>query len=224
MTNDCVDVVIVGGGPAGTATAIALAHAGRSVAVLERSHYGTTRIGETLPPGTRVLFQQLGVWERFVAAAHAPSPGTLAVWGDEGPTIVRWLRGGGIGVTSMGLGTIFPLLSSATGQVFVTYLPPRTTRAQLKRELGNQDPSSPETAARIEAIKARVRESGFAWLKGHFVENIRGAAAPVFDSQGELVAVLALAGPDRRSSDGRDPSVAALTEAARQVTQQLSGR
>ena len=45
-----VDVVVLGGGPAGTATAIALARFGRRVTILERSHYESTRIGETLPP------------------------------------------------------------------------------------------------------------------------------------------------------------------------------
>ena len=84
--------------------------------------------------------------------ARIEEGGTLAVWGDEGPTIVRWLRGGGIGVTSLGLGTIFPLLSSATGQVFLAHLPARNTAAQLKRELGNEDPRVPTTAARIDAI------------------------------------------------------------------------
>lgn len=156
--------------------------------------------------------------------ARIDEGGTLAVWGDEGPTIVRWLRGGGIGVTSLGLGTIFPLLSSATGQVFLAFLPARNTAAQLKRELGDASPATPATATRIETLKAGVRKAGYAWLKGHFVENVRGAAAPVFDSQGELVAVLAIAGQVRRSSNGDDPSVLALVEAARNVTEQLSGR
>ncbi len=156
--------------------------------------------------------------------ARIDEGGTLAVWGDEGPTIVRWLRGGGIGVTSLGLGTIFPLLSSATGQVFLAHLPARNTAAQLKRELGAEEAALPATAARIETIKAGVRRAGYAWLKGHFLENVRGAAAPVFDSQGELVAVLAIAGQVRRSSNGDDPSVAALVEAACKVTEQLNGR
>ena len=156
--------------------------------------------------------------------ARIDEGGTLAVWGDEGPTIVRWLRGGGIGVTSLGLGTIFPLLSSATGQVFLAHLPARNTAVQLKRELGAEEAALPATAARVETIKAGVRKAGYAWLKGHFLENVRGAAAPVFDSQGELVAVLAIAGQVRRSSNGDDPSVAALVEAARKVTEQLNGR
>lgn len=155
----------------------------------------------------------------LVAKIH--EGGTLAVWGDEGPTIVRWIRGGGIGVTSLGLGTIFPLFSSATGRVFLSYLPPANTRAQMERELGSKAMASPKMQKEIQNVIAEVRKSGFAWLKGHFVQDIRGAAAPIFDSQGEVVAVLAIAGPDRRQSDGRDPSVKAMVEAAEEVSRQL---
>lgn len=150
--------------------------------------------------------------------------GTLAVWGDQGPTIVRWLRFGGIGVTSLGLGMIFPMIMSATGRVFLNYLPKDTTRAQLERELGASRLAGTETRRQIEEIRKTVGKDGYAWLKGHLVENIRGAAAPIFDSQGELVAVLAIAGSDKRGKDGRDRSVEAMVEAARTVSEQLCYR
>jgi DNA-binding IclR family transcriptional regulator len=159
--------------------------------------------------------------KELVAKIH--EAGTLAVWGDDGPTIIRWFRRGGIGVTSMGLGTIFPLLSSATGHVFLTYLSEDITRSQLERELGTKT-VSPEIRSKIAAVKAGVQGHGFAWLKGHFVENIRGAGAPIFDSQGELVAVLAIAGPERARTGEQDVSVKAMVEAAAHVSRQLCYR
>ncbi|CAN5886685.1 NAD(P)/FAD-dependent oxidoreductase [soil metagenome] len=77
------DVAVIGGGPAGTGLAIALIRAGRKVAVLERSHYDSVRIGETLPPGARLPLNNLGVWDRFINEGHAASPAILSAWGQD---------------------------------------------------------------------------------------------------------------------------------------------
>ncbi|HEX7637975.1 MAG TPA: FAD-dependent oxidoreductase, partial [Burkholderiaceae bacterium] len=49
--DDRVDVLVLGGGPAGCATALCLARQGHRVAVVERTRYEAPRVGETLSPG-----------------------------------------------------------------------------------------------------------------------------------------------------------------------------
>jgi flavin-dependent dehydrogenase len=79
------DVVILGGGPAGAATALALRqHApALRLALVERSAYAETRIGETLPPIVQPLLERLGVWEAFVGQGHLPAYGTCSAWGSD---------------------------------------------------------------------------------------------------------------------------------------------
>jgi flavin-dependent dehydrogenase len=79
------DVLVIGGGPAGTAAALATASSGATAAVVERTAYGAARVGETLPPAAAPLLRRLGVWEAFVRDGHRPSPGIVSVWGDEEP-------------------------------------------------------------------------------------------------------------------------------------------
>ena len=75
-----VDVVIVGGGPAGSATALWCARRGLRVAIIERERFPRHRPGETLPPGAEVLFGQLGVADAVAGAGFARHPGTWVEW------------------------------------------------------------------------------------------------------------------------------------------------
>jgi flavin-dependent dehydrogenase len=72
---------VFGGGPAGTATALALARLGCSATVIERTYYNTVRIGETLPPKICLLLASLGVWEEFLAQNHCRSFAINSAWG-----------------------------------------------------------------------------------------------------------------------------------------------
>jgi flavin-dependent dehydrogenase len=60
--HDC-DVLVVGGGPAGSTIAALLAREGRRVVLLEKEHHPRFHIGESLLPGNVALFDQLGVRE-----------------------------------------------------------------------------------------------------------------------------------------------------------------
>jgi flavin-dependent dehydrogenase len=79
-----VDVVVLGGGPAGTAAAITLVRSGHAVTVLERTSYEGFRIGETFPPEVRTPLVELGIWEQFLGDRHLQSPGVAVAWGRAG--------------------------------------------------------------------------------------------------------------------------------------------
>lgn len=77
-------VAIVGGGVAGTATALALANAGqREVVVLEAARCPAPRVGETIPPDARRLLGRLEAGAAFDAERHAPCHGSASCWGRD---------------------------------------------------------------------------------------------------------------------------------------------
>ncbi|MGK6305967.1 NAD(P)/FAD-dependent oxidoreductase [Variovorax sp. DT-64] len=57
------DVLVIGGGPAGSTIATLLAREGRRVVLLEKEHHPRFHIGESLLPGNVELFDKLGVRE-----------------------------------------------------------------------------------------------------------------------------------------------------------------
>jgi flavin-dependent dehydrogenase len=79
-TSASFDVVVAGGGPAGSATALDLSRRGFRVTLIEKSAYENFRVGETLPPEIRRLLTELGVWERFMACDRIESHGIRTAW------------------------------------------------------------------------------------------------------------------------------------------------
>ncbi|SHM68716.1 FAD-dependent oxidoreductase [Cryptosporangium aurantiacum] len=72
------DVAVVGAGPAGSATALWLARAGRRVLLLERSRFDHPRVGESLSPDVNPLLRDLGV---TLPGTATPSYGIRSYWG-----------------------------------------------------------------------------------------------------------------------------------------------
>lgn len=73
---DHAEVLIIGGGPAGCAAALALATSGHRVCLVEREAFPRFRIGESLPPKVNPLLEALGVGEEVRAAGFVRMAGT----------------------------------------------------------------------------------------------------------------------------------------------------
>jgi flavin-dependent dehydrogenase len=81
-----VDVAVIGGGPAGCATVLALRQRGvRDVLLVDAGDNEAVRVGESIPPESRLLLERLDVWDEFLHEGHEPCLGSCSVWGDETP-------------------------------------------------------------------------------------------------------------------------------------------
>jgi flavin-dependent dehydrogenase len=78
-------VLIVGGGPAGLATAIELTEFGICALVIERSKYDDFRVGEHLQPSAVLQLHAIATRSILQLNTHAESAGVEAYWGSETP-------------------------------------------------------------------------------------------------------------------------------------------
>jgi flavin-dependent dehydrogenase len=77
------EVGVIGGGPAGSATALSLARIGRRVILFDRGEEEGFRGGETLPPEINALVESLGLESGFASLGSSSCPGTVSVWGSD---------------------------------------------------------------------------------------------------------------------------------------------
>lgn len=76
------DVIVIGGGPAGSTAATLLTRKGFSVLLLERERFPRFQIGESLLPYNNDLFDRLGVSEQLRQGEFQPKYGATFVTGD----------------------------------------------------------------------------------------------------------------------------------------------
>lgn len=87
-TSQGFEVVVIGAGPGGSATATRLAQAGRSVLVLERSSFPRFHIGESMLPCSGAVFEQLGILDRIQSSGFMVKEGA-EFSGTTGRTVGR---------------------------------------------------------------------------------------------------------------------------------------
>jgi len=148
----------------------------------------------------------------------------MTVWSENGPTIVRMQESDAPIIVNIRIGSALPLLTSASGHVFLAYLPRQVTQPLVDRALagigGAVDSPRLIDETSIQAMIDDVRANGMSRIRGDLLPGLEAICAPVFDSQNNILAGLALLAPSGGLADGEGDAAQLL----RSVTQEVSGK
>lgn len=115
--------------------------------------------------------------------------GLVSIWGDHGPTIIRWTHGSPPIATSLSLGSTLSVLNSSAGQVFYAFTNINRTTALVaaERASGSVPPSLD-----LEALRLKIRQNGYSIVSDLVVPGLNAISAPILNKDGEAVAVIGL--------------------------------
>lgn len=94
-----------------------------------------------------------------------------------------------------------PLHAVAAGFVYLAAMPDREVAAYCARGLGSLGPHTLVTTEAVRARVEQVRQDGFCWTHEEWAEGIDGAAAPITNSEGAVIAAINVYGPSYRFGD-----------------------
>jgi DNA-binding IclR family transcriptional regulator len=145
----------------------------------------------------------------------------VAVFGERGPTVIGWFDGTPRLIVNSHFGSVYSLLGTATGRVFLAFLPTAETQPLLEAEL--QSDAVARQPGTIEEILAGVRREMHSVIRDEVVPGLGAIAAPVFDAQGSLACVVTIITRSTDMSDGRSTKLAELVRRAASDVSRAAG-
>jgi DNA-binding IclR family transcriptional regulator len=145
----------------------------------------------------------------------------LSIWGNLGPVILLKYDSDLSSPVGIKVGSVLPLLRSATGQIFLSYVP----ETDLEPVLGREEASAPSKPVNRKKLIAGVRAAGIASSDGQVYAGFAALAAPIFDHAKALAGsftILGLRRDFRPDTAGADAAL--LCEAAQHVSVALGYR
>ena len=122
-------------------------------------------------------------------SAETDADGFLSVWAESGPTIVRFERSKRPTMAMLGAGVSMPVLTSATGLVFLAFGHPDRIEEVVRRQTKeNFDEAIKKVSSRVETI----RKAGYAYSVGLIVPGRQCIAAPIMSYDDKVISVASL--------------------------------
>jgi len=154
----------------------------------------------------------------------------LAVWGNRGPTAIRWEPSSQPVSEHLRTGLVMGITRSATGRAFAAFLPEDETRGLIEEELilgEGEGTDAEQRRAQFEHEVKEARRRGLARAAEPKASPVHQVAvnafsAPVFNAEGRMVLALSLAARASRLAPDWDGSVPhALAAAAGRLSARL---
>ncbi len=158
----------------------------------------------------------------------------LAVWGNHGPTAIRWERGAEPIAEHLRSGLVMSATRTATGRAFAAFLPPEITKSFIDEDLrmfriADEDDKAQrqrfddEIAETRATSLARVTDLEPGQAPATHNVTLNAFSAPIFDAAGNIIMAISLAAaastlpPDRTG-----PTPQSLLIAARNLTARIA--
>jgi DNA-binding IclR family transcriptional regulator len=144
----------------------------------------------------------------------------LCVWSNRGPTVVHWQRSPTPFVTNLGLGSVLPVSRSATGTVFVAFLPSTITAELLANEAKREPVDRDVLARNVE----RARKTRLAFVDNTVIPGLAAVSSPVLQWNGQAAAAVTLIGPDPELARASHPAAGALRRLCDRLSKDFGAR
>jgi DNA-binding IclR family transcriptional regulator len=123
----------------------------------------------------------------------------LAVWGNLGPTILRFEQSSYPVLVYLRVGTVMSLVNTATGLAFSAFMPPNVVRGLMKLEpyrFGGSEASANMSWDKVEAALSDVRRRGLARAVSLTVPGLNAFSVPIFDHTRQIALTITITGPN----------------------------
>lgn len=119
----------------------------------------------------------------------------VAGWSDRGPLVLRWEDSLRPVTVIVSLGSILPLLTSATGRAFLGFLPETRVRDLLVSPDHRAGLSKAAVRDRAATLRDETRQTGFGRATGDLQAGIHALSAPIHSAFDTMVGAVTALGP-----------------------------
>ena len=151
----------------------------------------------------------------------------ISKWTSQGPLIVQWIEPNQQVSVITRVGSIMPLLNSATGRAYAAFMAEDIVRPLMEREWQQKQALNqqvyPTNWEEFLALKQSIIEQGAATVSGDMLVGVNAICVPIFNAHGEIeFCIAALASDLHLPIDFKNERVKALKETAADLTRYIT--